>query len=106
MRYFVSCVATNWESPSLTHLSAVSFIRDTILSINGHEVNTLQDCMNAFKISSSRILTVVTFNVFRKAKTLMVPPTADDCTKKTQRNIVPSQKSFEDMYEIGVEVSL
>jgi hypothetical protein len=57
-------------------------------------------------MSSSRILTVVTFNVLRKAKTLMVPPTVEGCTKKTQRNIFPSQKNFKDMYEIGVEVSL
>lgn len=76
--------------------------RDVIVSIDGHKILTLKDCKNALKMVSREIVPILTYNVFRKARsTFLVSSTSNSAENTKTSNLTHGSISG---YELGSEL--
>lgn len=76
--------------------------RDVIVTINGHEIRTINDCERALKKVIKDIVPVLTYNVFRKARsTFLVSSTSNSAEKSDS---IHSWRSITDSYDVGTEL--
>lgn len=76
--------------------------RDVIVTINGHAVRSIQDCERALKKVIREIVPILTYNVFRKARsTFLVSSTSNSAERSDS---IHSHRSITDSYELGTEL--
>jgi hypothetical protein len=76
--------------------------RDVVATINGYATRTIKDCEIALRKSTTDIVPVLTFNVFRKARsTLFVSSTSNSAERSDS---VHSPRSVTELYEMGKEL--
>jgi hypothetical protein len=70
--------------------------RDVILNIDGHVTNSITDCKQALtKISGGRLVTLLTYNVFRKARSsLFVVASSRSARHEDQRKWSHAEGQF------------
>jgi hypothetical protein len=85
--------------------------RDVIMAIDEHEVRTVKGCEKALKQATRDVIPVLTYNVFRKAKSSFLAEktsnnvaTVSAC-ENAGRSVKEKKRVFSDVYEIGREVS-
>lgn len=85
--------------------------RDVIMAIDEHEVRTVKGCEEALKQATRDVIPVLTYNVFRKAKSSFLAEktsnkvaTVSAC-ENAGRSVKEKKRVFSDVYEIGREVS-
>jgi len=84
--------------------------RDVIMAIDEHEVRTVKGCEKALKQATRDVIPVLTYNVFRKAKSSFLAEktsnnvaTVSAC-ENAGRSVKEKKRVFSDVYEIGREL--
>ena len=86
--------------------------KDVIMTINGVEVHSVKECEDAImmqhkSIGGDNIIPILTYNVFRKAKsTMVVEATSNSAVEGGgDPSLKVKKRSVSDAYEMGKEVS-
>ena len=79
-------------------------IRDVVLRIHGYEIRTVKDCERALKEVSRDIIPVVTYNVFRKARSTFLVSSTCNLAEQPEMSGMHPRRSVSEMYEFGTQL--
>ena len=81
--------------------------RDILLTIDGQQVHTIEDCEHALENVSRNVVPILTYNAFRKLRSTFLVSSTSKITPsaETNNNSTTIRRSASELYDMGIEVS-